>query len=280
MFAPVLELAMETARASRRGRPPRMIAGVIGKTPQALQEARLAARLGYDAVLLSLGALRRATDRELLVHTAAVAEVMPVIGFYLQPDAGGRPLGYPFWRRLVEIPDVVAVKVAPFDRYRTVDVVRAVIEGGRSRDIALYTGNDDQIVVDLLTRFRAGRGSCRMTGGLLGQWAVWTRGAVALARRLDAMRRDGAAPEAALTLGMQLTDANSAIFDAANRFRGCIPGIHEVLRRQGLLRGRWCLDPSEELSPGQMREIDRVHRAYPHLRDDAFVAEHLDEWLR
>ena len=206
------------------------------------------------------------------------------MGFYLQPAAGGRELSYGFWRRFVEIENLVGIKIAPFNRYATADVVRAVADAGREREVALYTGNDDNIVADLLTTYRIRRrvgegfAKVRMAGGLLGHWAYWTRNAVAL---LDRTQRVAGKkiPSDLLQLGAETTDANGAIFDAANRFRGCIPGIHEILRRQGLLRGRWCLDPREELSPGQMREIDRVLAAYPHLADNAFVKENLDRWL-
>lgn len=201
------------------------------------------------------------------------------MGFYLQPAVGGRPLGYRFWRRLAELDRLVAIKVAPFDRYATLEVARAVIDAGRAGDVALYTGNDDSIVADLVTPIRTTRGGSGFVGGLLGQWAVWTRSAVRLLARCRTARRGGSVPASLLATGASLTEANAAIFDAANRFRGCIPGIHEVLRGQGLLRGRWCLDPGEELSPGQKAEIDRVTKAYPHLTDDAFVAANRDRWL-
>lgn len=281
LLAPVLQLALETVRAwaPRGGADTVRIAGVVGRTRQALREARLAADLGYDAGLLGLGALAHASDEALIRHARAVAEVIPVMGFYLQPAVGGRVLSYRFWRRFVEIDRVVAIKVAPFDRYATLDVVRAVAESGRVGEVALYTGNDDHIVEDLVTahRVRVSNGrtvKVRMVGGLLGHWAYWTRSAV---RLLDAARRPASA--GLLRLAPETTDANAAIFDAAHRFRGCIPGIHEVLRRQGLLMGRWCLDPREELSPGQMADIDRIWRAYPHLRDDGFVRENLERWL-
>ena len=295
LYAPVLELAADALREARRPKSaaPLAIAGISGPTRQAVREARLAADLGYHAGLLSMGALRRAPLPRLVTHARAVAEVIPLMGFYLQPAVGGRDLPLAFWRRFVEIENVVAIKIAPFDRYRTLDVVRAVAEAGRLDDIALYTGNDDHILLDLLTTFRFGAGrhvrSARIVGGLLGQWSVWTKRAVEqleACRRGErvggaAARRPGrqAAPGALLTLAAQLTDANGAIFDAANGFAGSIPGIHEVLRRQGLLAGTWCLDPEERLSPGQAREIDRVCQAYPHLTDDAFVAAHLDDWL-
>jgi dihydrodipicolinate synthase/N-acetylneuraminate lyase len=257
---------------------------VCGPTPQALAEAELARACGYHAALLSLGALKGATEPELLAHCRQVAEVIPVVGFYLQPAVGGRVLPYAFWRRFAEIANVVAIKIAPFNRYQTLDVVRAVAEAGRA-DVVLLTGNDDNIVMDLLTpfRFRTERGVAerRITGGLLGQWAVWTRRAVELVgecHRLSAA--GGEVPAEMLRLHVELTDANAAVFDAANGFAGCIAGIHEVLRRQGLLEGTWCLDPHETLGPGQAEEIDRVCRAYPHLTDDTFVRENLHRWLR
>jgi dihydrodipicolinate synthase/N-acetylneuraminate lyase len=277
LFEPVLRLAARTAGES--GRALVKIAGAIGPTAQAVGEADTAARLGYDAVLLSLGALRGASEDELAVHCRRVAGVLPLVGFYLQPAVGGRPLDFAFWRRFLEIENVVAVKVAPFDRYQTLDVVRALAASGRAGEVALYTGNDDAIVLDLLADFPAGPG-VRFVGGLLGQWGVWTRRAVELLEAAKRCRREsGRGGLELLALGQQLTDANAALFDARNAFRGCIPGIHEVLRRNGLLAGRYCLDPAEELSPGQLEEIDRVIAAYPHLTDDAFVAENRDRWL-
>jgi len=284
LLQPVLELATDTVRAerARRPRPFVMVAGVVGATSQAVAEAEMARALGYDAGLLSLGALRDAGTDELLAHCRAVADVIPLFGFYLQPAVGGRVLDYAFWREFAEIPNVWAVKVAPFDRYRTMDVVRAIGESGRS-DIALYTGNDDNIVGDLATPFPVHVGGAAhvrwFDGGLLGQWAVWTSRAVALLARVKAARAGGALDPDLLREGAALTDANAAIFDVAHGFAGCIAGIHEVLRRQGLLAGTWCLDPGETLSPGQADEIERVRRAYPFLTDDAFVAERLDGWL-
>jgi dihydrodipicolinate synthase/N-acetylneuraminate lyase len=282
LYRPVLALGAETATHWTR-RPVILIAGICGPTRQALTEARTADDLGYHLGLVSLGGLGSWTGTELVAHVRRIAEVIPVMGFYLQPAVGGRPLDYRFWRRLCEIERLVAIKIAPFDRYRTLDVVRAVALAGRSGDIALYTGNDDAIVTDLVTRYRfpVGDGvrTAELVGGLLGQWAVWTREAVRLRDRSVAARRRGSVPRSLLELGNQLTDANAALFDAANHFRGSIAGIHEILRRQGLLAGRWCLDPSEELSPGQMQQIDRVVAAYPHLTDDRFVRANLDRWL-
>lgn len=273
LLEPVLKLATEETR----GREVVKIAGVCGKRTQAIAEAKLAAELGYDVVLLSLADLKDATIPDLLEHARSIASITPLMGFYLQPAVGGRILPYEFWRQFIEIDNVVAIKVAPFNRYQTIDVVRALAESGRAQEVALYTGNDDNILNDLLTQFDLGSQQVHIVGGLLGHWAVWTKTAVshlALAKSHAEM-----VSGKVLTLAQQITDANAAIFDPAHQFRGCIPGIHEILRRQGLLEGRWCLDPREELSPGQLEEIDRVCRSYPHLPDDTFVKEHLDEWL-
>jgi hypothetical protein len=274
LLEPVLALAAEESHDTDVVK----IAGVCGKRKQASAEAELAARLGYDAALLSLADLKDETIPQLLKHAHAIATVIPIVGFYLQPAVGGRLLPYEFWRQFVEIENVVAIKIAPFNRYQTLDVVRALAQSDRAQEVALYTGNDDNILNDLLTQFDFGTAPLRIAGGLLGHWAVWTKTAVshlALAKcNFDPV------PGKLLTLAQQITDANAAIFDPAHNFQGCIPGIHEILRRQGLLEGRWCLDPEEELSPGQSLEIDRVSRSYPHLQDDAFVQEHLDEWLR
>jgi dihydrodipicolinate synthase/N-acetylneuraminate lyase len=271
LLRPVLELAIDEARANAEiDRTFAMIAGVCGPTAQASGEAELAAALGYDAGLLSLGGLGNASDDELLAHCRTIAEVIPLFGFYLQPTVGGRVLSYRFWREFAEIPNVWAIKIAPFNRYQTIDVVRAVVEAGRD-DIALYTGNDDNIVADLLTPFPISVGGTTVLrwidGGLLGQWAVWTRGAVALLAAIKDARASGEYGPTLLSHGAALTDANAAVFDAANGFAGCIPGIHEVLRRQGLLDGVWCLDPDEVLSPGQAEEISRVERSYPEATD-------------
>jgi dihydrodipicolinate synthase/N-acetylneuraminate lyase len=274
----LLETVLALAAEESRGNGIVKIAGVCGTNKQALAEAELAARLGYDAALLSLADLKHETTPQLLEHARAVATVVPIIGFYLQPAVGGRLLTYEFWRQFVEIENAVAIKIAPFNRYQTLDVVRALAQSGRAQEVALYTGNDDNILNDLLTKFDFGTQPLRITGGLLGHWAVWTKTAVS--HLALAKQHSDPVPGELLTLAQQITDANSAIFDSAHNFRGCIPGIHEILRRQGLLEGRWCLDPEEELSPGQSAELDRVCRSYPHLQDDAFVKEHLDEWLR
>jgi dihydrodipicolinate synthase/N-acetylneuraminate lyase len=268
LFHPVLELAAEELRQH-----PDMlrVGGICGQTSQAAREAALLRDLGYDAGLLSLAAMRDADEDALITHCRTVSEVLPVIGFYLQLAVGGRALSYAFWRRFAELPNVCAIKIAPFNRYQTLDVVRAVIDAGRD-DIALYTGNDDNIILDLLTPF-FGR---RIVGGLLGHWSVWTQRA---AEQLKRCRGSEGASSDMLRLAVEVTDANAAFFDAANGFAGCIAGLHEVLRRQGLLEGVWCLDEHETLSRGQAAEIDRVHTAYPWLNDDTFVREHLDEWL-
>jgi dihydrodipicolinate synthase/N-acetylneuraminate lyase len=283
LLGPVLELARDASRAWQGdGGPIALIAGVTGELRQALDEAALASMLGYDAALLSLGALRNASDEQLLTHCRRVADVMPVFGFYLQSAVGGRVLGYRFWREFAEIPNVIAIKIAPFNRYQTLDVVRAVVEAGRD-DVALYTGNDDAIVQDLVTPFdieSGGRVVRRfISGGLLGQWAVWTRRAVEMLEELKRARAATTLATQWLSRGAALTDANGAVFDAAHGFAGCIPGIHEILRRQGLLAGTWCLDPHETLSEGQGRELDRVSLSYPFLNDDAFVARNLSRWL-
>jgi dihydrodipicolinate synthase/N-acetylneuraminate lyase len=286
LYQPVLEIAAETVAAADAdtGRRTVMIAGIAGATSEATAEAHFAREAGYHAGLLSLAALPAASIDEVVQHCEDVAREIPLVGFYLQPSVGGRVLPVEFWRRFAEIPNVVAIKIAPFNRYRTLDVVRAVAEVGRAGEIALYTGNDDHIVLDLLTEYQvatpAGSVGVRMAGGLLGHWACWTRRAV---EQFDLCRKARAKehiPAQLLTLAEQVTDCNAAFFDVANDFAGCIPGIHEVLRRQGLLATTRCLDVNETLSAGQNEEIDRVYSAYPDLNDDAFVAEHLDEWLR
>ncbi len=287
LLKPVLQLAAEEVQRyeQRTGRRVLRIAGICGLKGQATREADLARELGYDAGLLSLSALRTEPTVALIDHARAVARSLPIVGFYLQPAVGGRVLPVEFWRELATMENLVAIKIAPFNRYQTNDVVRAVAESGRADRIALYTGNDDHIIADLLTvhRFECqGRPiDLRIVGGLLGHWAVWTRRAVEQLESIHAiLAGGGAVPGEWLTRNVEVTDANAAFFDAANQFAGCIAGLHEILRRQGLLEGRWCLDPAEELSPGQMEEIDRVQTAYPHLNDDAFVAAHRDEWLR
>lgn len=288
LFEPVLALAASVAREdSGNATPPVLVAGICGDSDQARREAALASRLGYDAGLVSLAALRDAPRDRLIAHCRSIAEIIPVFGFYLQPAVGGRLLDYEFWRTFLDIDQVVAIKVAPFNRYHTLDVIRAVADSGRHREVALYTGNDDNIIADLLAEHRVGAGngavSIQFAGGLLGQWAVWTKCAV---ESLHAIKRCRARHLSAgddtyeiLAQAAAVTDANAALFDARNAFAGCIAGLHEILRRQGLLAGRWCLNSNEDLSPGQLEEIERVCRAYPQLQDDAFVARHLHEWL-
>jgi hypothetical protein len=287
LLVPVLKLAGAAIdeAAAGAGRPVVKIAGVCGRTPQAVGEAELAANLEYDAVLLSLGAMKQAIEDELIEHCNAVSTVMPVIGFYLQPAVGGRVLSHAFWRRFAEIENVVAIKIAPFNRYQTLDVVRAIAMAGRENDITLYTGNDDNIIMDLLTPYHVRVGervtTLRIKGGLLGQWCVWTKRAVELLNKIHtllAMGKD--VPLEMVSRNAELTDANSVVFDAANGFAGCIPGINEVLRRQGLMEYSHCLDTKLCLSPGQAEELDRVCRDYPWLVDDDFVNVHRDEWLR
>ena len=272
LYRPVLELAMDEVQSQldAHPRPFAMIAGISGHSAQARLEAELASSIGYDAGLLSLGEWRIESEEEILDHCRIVAEVIPLFGFYLQPAVGGRVLSHRFWREFAEIPNVWAVKIAPFNRYQTIDVVRAIVEAGRD-DIALYTGNDDNIVADLLTPFPVNVGGTTIVrwidGGLLGQWAVWTRAAVSMFAALKLARVTGEFEPSLLSHGAALTDANGAVFDVAHGFAGCIPGVHEVLRRQGLLDGTWCLDPCETLSPGQAEEITRVERSYPEVTD-------------
>jgi hypothetical protein len=282
LYEPVLECAMETAQ-DWADRPLVMIAGLAGGTAQAVKEAQTAVAMGYHAGLLSLAAMKGASDDELVAHCAAVAAESPLVGFYLQPAVGGIHLSAGFWRRFAEIENVVAVKTAPFSRYRTLDVIRGVVEAGAEDRIAIYTGNDDHIVFDLLepfTSLRDGREvRVRIRGGLLGHWSVWTKRAVELLDRIHAAIDSGGIDEDLLALNSVVTDCNGAVFDVENDFAGCIPGCHEILRRQGLLEGTWCLNPDEVLSPGQAEELDRVHAGYPHMNDDEFVAENLDRWL-
>ncbi len=282
LYEPVLRLAAETADAWGR-RPLVRIAGLVGPTRQAVAEARVAVGLGYHAGLLGLGALRDAGEDELIEHCRRVAAEIPLVGFYLQPAVGGRVLPASFWRRFAALDNVVAVKIAPFNRYRTLDVIRGVVEARAEARVALYTGNDDHVVLDLVTPFAVVRDgepvTVRIVGGLLGHWSVWTRRAVELLDRIHAAVAAGRVDPDLLALDSKVTDCNAAFFDAAHDFRGCIAGCHEVLRRQGLLEGTWCLDPDERLSPGQAEEIDRVYAAYPELNDDAFVRANLERWL-
>lgn len=283
LFEPVLRMCAEELEKANIDRPFIKVAGICGPTEQAVSETKLAQSLGYDAALLSMGGLQGWSEENILERTKRIAEIMPVIGFYLQPSVGGRIFSFDFWQKFAEIPNIVAIKMAPFNRYQTIDVVRAVCYSSRRDEIALYTGNDDNIVNDLLTTYRFNVDGQpvekAIVGGLLGHWAVWTQKAVELLEEIKAARVHGEISKEWLTRNVEVTDSNAAFFDPANHFEGCIPGIHEVLRRQGLLKGTWCLNPNEVLSPGQAEEIDRVYRDYPHLNDDAFVAAHLQEWL-
>lgn len=276
LYEPVLAMAADTLGSSAAIR----IAGVCGRTKQALEEAEIARRLGYHMALLNLAAMSNTPLAEMINHVRAVGEIIPLIGFYLQPAVGGQHFSVDFWRAFAGIESVLGIKIAPFDRYATQDVLRGVAESGRAGEITLYTGNDDHIILDLLSEHRFGGQSMRIKGGLLGHWAVWAAMAVHTYREI---RRAAASDEPIdrtwLIRNSEVTDMNAAIFDVAHHFHGCIAGIHEVLHRQGLMAGRWCLDPSEDLSPGQMEEIDRVIAAYPHLIDDSFVRENLDTWL-
>lgn len=285
LFAPLLDIAREEFDrfSSVTGKPVVRIAGVIGKTSQALKEAGMAMEKGFHAVLLNVNAFRDASNNEIITHCEKVAKVIPVFGFYLQPAVGGIHLDVDFWREFAAIENVIAIKIAPFNRYQTLDVIRGVVESGRADKIALYSGNDDAILVDLLAEYdieyQGKTVRKRIAGGLLGHWAVWTQKAVNLLESVHSCEYDKDVRKA-LSLANQITDCNSAFFDARNNFAGCIVGLHEVLRRQGLMDGLWTLNPAEVLSAGQKEEIDRVYHSYPHLNDDAFVRENIDRWLK
>jgi hypothetical protein len=282
LYEPVLRIAAETA-ADWSDRPLFMVAGVAGQTAQATKEAEIARDLGYQAILLSLAALKESSEDELIDHCKAVSGVMPVIGFYLQTAVGGRHLSRNFWRRLAELENVIGIKMAPFNRYATLDVIRGVVEAKAENRVSLYTGNDDHIVLDLVSQHRILRNGqpvdIQIIGGLLGHWSVWTQGAVRILEQCKEAKASGVISDDILRLDSAVTDCNAAVFDVVNNFQGVIAGCHEILRRQGLLEGRWCLDPDEELGPGQSEELDRIYNEYPHLNDDAFVAENLSRWL-
>ena len=285
LYEKVLNLAAEEVERAHLDRPFIRVAGVSGDTAQAVKEAETAARLGYDIVLVSMNGMQDWTEEALLERTREIGQVMPLFGFYLQPAVGGRRLSFDFWKAFADIPDVYAIKIAPFNRYQTLDVVRAVCHSERREEIALYTGNDDNIVADLLTTYEVNvhgkRVKKQIVGGLLGHWAVWTKKAVELLEEIKKIRKSQApVPQELLTKGIAVTDCNAAFFDVANDFKGVIAGIHEVLRRQGLLEGIWCLDPQETLSPGQAEEISRVYRDYPGLNDDDFVKANIDQWKK
>lgn len=283
LFEKVLKLAAEEVNKRDLNRPFIKIAGICGPTDHAIGESQIATNLGYDLGLLSFGGLNHLSEEELLEHSKQVAEVIPIFGFYLQPAIGGRTLSFEFWKEFAEIPNVHAIKMAPFDRYKTLDVVRAVCHSSRCDEIALYTGNDDNIIIDLLTSYEVEVNGETIrkdiVGGLLGHWAVWTKKAVEQFNRIKQTHQENGDVAVFFPLSHQVTDANATFFDAANSFKGCIAGINEVLARQGLLQGNWCLLEKEELSPGQSEAIDRVYQDYPHLHDDDFVKENLDKWL-
>ena len=283
LLEPVLRLASDQIRDANLTKPFLKVAGIVGSTDQALREAELAVKHGYHLGLVSMGGLNDLRESDLIKRLEAIARVIPLFGFYLQPAVGGRLLSYDFWKDAASLPNLYAIKVAAFNRYQTLDVVRAVCASNRHEEIALYTGNDDNIVADLVTRYRFninGRDvEKRFVGGLLGHWAVWTGAAVRLLDRIKTSRDDQQALAELLTTGIHVTDMNAAIFDATNTFHGCIPGIHEILRRQGLLEGTWCLNPNEKLSAGQENEIDRVCKAYPELTDDEDVKAFLEKTL-
>ena len=284
LFRPVLQLAGEEfdRYENTRGKPLMRIAGVVGKNKQATAEAKLARDLGFHAVLVSVAAFRNAGNKEILEHCSSIAKILPVVGFYLQPAVGGRILDVNFWREFARIDNVIAIKIAPFNRYHTFDVIRGVAESGRAGEIALYTGNDDNILLDLLSEYHIQAGKeivkKRIVGGLLGHWAVWTKKAVDLLDDLQKGTLNSNISET-MVLANQITDCNAAFFDVSNSFKGCISGIQEVLRKQGLLEGNWTLDKNQVLSPSQKNEIERVYKAYPHLNDDVFVAKNLNKWL-
>lgn len=287
MFEPVLRLCSEELDrlAESAGRPVIKVAGFSGRTETALRQAEMARDMGYHIGIASLAAFRGAMEQEMIHHMRELAKVMPMFGFYLLTGVGGIPLPSSFWRELVEIENVIGIKIAPFDRYGTIDVARALADSGRAEDITLYTGNDDSIVYDFITPYRFGppdsAQTVRIRGGLLGQWACWTKCSVELHARLLKLCESGepVTPDL-LTLSAQITDANAALFDPAHQYAGSIPGVNEILRRQGLLEGTWTLKRDEVLSPGQLEEIDRVCAAYPHLTDDDFVRQNLERWLR
>lgn len=284
LYEKVLQLAMEEVENHPLQKPFLKVAGICGPTKQAVTEATIAKEIGYNLGLLSFGGLNDWTEEQLITHAETVAEVIPIFGFYLQPAVGGRELSYDFWKKFAEIKNVQAIKIAPFDRYKTLDVVRAVCHSSRNEEIALYTGNDDNIVIDLLTNYQIKVGDDtvqkEIVGGLLGHWAVWTENAVHMFQNLKSVRQNKENIQDYLSLANEVTDANAAFFDTANHFKGCITGINEVLRRQGLLKGNWCLLDSEKLSEGQADVIDRVYEEYPHLHDDQFVKENLHKWLK
>ena len=287
LFEPVLKFASDAIDhwCEKTQSPILKIAGICGKTDQALKEAEFALETGYYVGMVSLGALGDEPIDELISHCKRISKIIPVMGFYLQPSVGGRILPYAFWKRFAELENIIGIKIAPFNRYQTLDVVRGICDAGREDDITLYTGNDDNIVLDLLSEYHFktsnGEKRVRIKGGLLGHWAVWTRKAVELLNKIQVLlESNDPIPPEILILANQVTDSNAALFDTANNVKGCIPGIHEVLHRQGLMSSVACLNPEEILSPGQSEEIDRINNIYPHLNDDDFVSQHLEKWLK
>lgn len=283
LFEKVLKMAIEETEKANAPESFIKIAGICGPIEQAVKEAKYSKEIGYDLGLLSMGGLDDYTEDELIERAERVGEEIPLVGFYLQPAVGGRVFSFDFWKRFADIPSVYAIKMAPFNRYQTFDVVRAVCSSERNEEIALYTGNDDNIVADLLTPYRVKVGDRtvekRIVGGLLGHWAVWTKQVVSLFSEIKRAQSDTHIPKDLLVLGQEITDANAALFDASNQFKGSIAGINEVLSRSGLLQGNWCLMDKEKLSPGQSEEIDRIYSSYPHLTDDEFIKENLSKWL-
>jgi len=280
LYKPVLEISMEAVKEYGVENKLVKVAGICGKTSQAVKEAEIARSFGYDAGLLSLTALKEESENQIIEHAKKVARVIPLFGFYLQPSLGGRFLSFNFWCKFFEIENVVAVKIATFDRYTTIDVVRAILETKREKEIALYTGNDNNIIFDLITPFKVKDREVNIVGGLLGHWAFWTKKSVEIFNEVkEIVNNKRPIPPHILTLAAEITDADGAIFDAKNNFAGCIPGINEVLRRSGLLERNWCLKPDEKLSLGQKEEIDRIYEMYPHLRDDEFIKENYERFF-
>ena len=283
LFEKVLKMAIEETEKANAPESFIKIAGICGPVEQAVKEAQYSKGIGYDLGLLSMGGLDDYTEDELIERAERVGKEIPLVGFYLQPAVGGRVFSFDFWKRFADIPSVYAIKMAPFNRYQTFDVVRAVCNSERNEEIALYTGNDDNIVADLLTTYRIKAGNRtvekQIVGGLLGHWAVWTKQVVSLFHEIKQVRPDSSFPKELMTLGQEITDANAALFDASNGFKGSIAGINEVLSRSGLMQGNWCLMDEERLSPGQMEEINRIYDSYPHLTDDQFIKENLSKWL-
>ncbi len=284
LFEPILKIVSEEIYKFEKENNTVIVkvAGVCGKTEQAVKEAELAKQYGYDAVLLSPGGLNDMSEDYMVERTKAVAEIMPVIGFYLQTACGGRQFTYNYWERVCKTPNVVAIKCASFNRYTTLDVVRAAALSERCNDITLYTGNDDNIVIDLLTKYKFEKDGKTIIkgfdGGLLGHWSVWTKKAVELFEKVQKEKKSDAISSEMLTLAAEVTDTNSAFFDTAHNFSGCIAGLHEILRRQGLMKNIYCLNPEETLSEGQLEELNRVYDMYPHLNDDAFIKDNIEKW--